>query len=191
MNITRDSVDTDAQVKALLDAPADMRLSRHKGKFRLAMPALGLIVVRESLQEAYEEMATLRERRVREFAAADMLHLLDERATRPAEQEPNLLSTLKPFLIKCAIASALFLGAVTVVSGGLRDVGYTLEKKLKSLALLSPEDVEKNRDIAEKIAKNAAPIVRELLVVFRQDTPGAPAQEGEAPKPQKAPGAAQ
>jgi hypothetical protein len=168
---------SDAAVQAALSAPCDMYLRRHKGKYSLSIPGLGLMVSDASLEAAYAKMEGLRERRIREFASEGMLHLISGAGALPgAPAAPaGTAAKLKPFFIKSLVVALLFLGAMNILSHTFGDVGYTLEKKLKSVSYWTPEEVEKQREQTEKIAQHLGPIVRELMTMFRQpgEVPGA------------------
>lgn len=168
---------TEGEVQAALSAPCDMYLRRNKGKYSLSIPALGLVVNDASLEAAYAKMESLRERRIREFASEGLLHLISGPGSLPgAPAAPTgTAAKLKPFFIKCLVVALLFLGGMNILSHTFGDVGYTLEKKLKSVSYWTPEEVEKQRAQTEKIAQHLGPIVRELMAMFRQpgDVPGA------------------
>lgn len=160
----------------LLAVPCEVRVVGRGGRYTLAISELGLLVTGKDLATAHAEIMLQRERCLREFAAEGVLDWLPRPGAAPAAgpEKKSLLGQLKPFLVKAAIATALFLGAVNVVSNGLGDVGYVLEKKLDGVASMTPEAVEKHRAKAAKIAEKLGPIVREILAVFdRSVAPGA------------------
>lgn len=157
------------RLQAALDAPCVVRLATHKGRVVAMIPELGLIARAGSVEAAHAEVLRQREARIREFAAEDLLSELP----RPgAEEQPEagkrLLPQLRVFLIKAAVVAALFLGAVNIIGNGLRDVGYVLEKKLDSVAMWSPESVEKNRAKASLLAAKLGPLLRELAAAFER-----------------------
>jgi len=174
---TRDAADEtsladapDAATQAALSAPCDMYLRHSKGKFRLSIPALGLMVSNASLEAAYAEMAALRERRIREFASEGMLHLLSAPGALPGTPAAptGTAAKLRPFFIKCLVVALLFLGAMNLLSHSLGDVGYVLEKKLQAVRNWTPDETEKQRALSEKVARNLGPVIRELMVMFQR-----------------------
>lgn len=152
----------------LLAAPCEVRVVGRGGRYTLAIPELGLLVTGKDLATAHAEIILQRERHLREFAAEGLLDWLPRPGAAPAAgpEKNSLLGQLKPFLVKAAIATALFLGAVNVISGGLGHVGYVLEKKLDGVTSMTPESVEQHRAKAAKIAEKLGPIVREVMVIF-------------------------
>jgi len=153
-----------------LDRPCDMHLQQVKGRFLLSIPRLGLLVSNKSLEAAYAEMHTLRERRIREFASEGLLHLLADQEGLPKSQQGacGLAAKLRPFFIKCAVVTVLFLGAMNILSHSLGDVGYVLEKKLQTVRYWTPEEIETQRAKSEQVAQHLGPVIRELMVMFKQ-----------------------
>lgn len=164
-------------IATYLDAPCEVRMLEREGRFVLSIPELGLAIAGTDLPSVHAELRQARERRLREFAAEGILHWLSKPGSAQAEPTagPSLLRQLRPFLIKAGVVTLLFLGASNVISNGLRDTGYVLEKKLDALAHLAPESVEKNRLKAAQIAVNLRPIMQELLKVTER--PAAPASD--------------
>ncbi len=182
----------EAEIQAALAAPFEVRLRQHKGRHSLSIPELGVVVGGKDLAEAHKELSALRERRIREFAAEGMLHLVNKPAEAVAAPAPGTLAKLKPFLIKCLIVSVLFLMGVNLLGQRLGDVGYVLEKKLQGLSNWTPEQVVWHRARSEQIAQKLGPTVRELLAMFRDTAPApaaAPAAEAVTPRPAPAPAA--
>jgi len=163
-------------ISQYLAAPHEVRVLERAGRFILYIPELGLTARGKDLAAAHAELSQARERRLREFAAEGILGWLPSPgAAAPATaQGKSLLSQLKVFLIKAAVVTLMFLGAVNVLGQALGDVGYRLEKKLDAAINMTPEQVEGNRARAEKIAEKLAPIVREVLVMFREQPRPAP-----------------
>ncbi|MBU1230500.1 MAG: hypothetical protein KKA55_06955 [Proteobacteria bacterium] len=163
------------RLQAALAAPCEVRLGTGTGRVIAHIPELGILVRADSVEAAHAEALRQRESRIREFAAEGLLDALPapNLASSACAARPGLLGQLKVFLIKAAVVAALFLGAVNIISNGLRDVGYTLEKKLDGAANMSAEAVEKNRAKAAQVAEKLGPIVRELSALFAR--PEAPA----------------
>lgn len=170
------------RLQAALASPCEVRLGTGTGRVIAHIPELGILVRADSVEAAHAEALRQREARIREYAAEGLLGALPAPNAAPSAcaARPGLLGQLKVFLIKAAVVAALFLGAVNVISNGLRDVGYTLEKKLDGAANMSAEAVEKNRAKAAQVAEKLGPIVRELSALFAR--PAAPsATPGVAP----------
>lgn len=163
-------------ITAALGAPFEARLRENNGRFTLFIPELGLLARGKTLEAARAELLRLREARLREFAEEGLLDELPRPgAQAAAEAKPRLLVQLRPFLIKAAVVTALFLGAVNVISNGLRDVGYTLEKKLDGVVNWDAATIEKHRAKSAQVAEKLGPIVRELSVFFTRPEALAPA----------------
>ncbi len=177
-----------AELKACLETSHEVRLREKAGRFTLSIPELGLLAHGKSLESAYAKLMQAREQRILEFASEDLLSWLPKPGASgaPAQAdgsaEPRLLVRLRPFLIKAAIVSALFLWAMNTVNDSARNVGYGLEKKLDGLANMSPESIEKNRIKSAQIAEKLGPIVRELAVMFHEPAPGSTAAAMNAAK---------
>jgi hypothetical protein len=154
--------DSPERLQAALEAPCMVRLRTDKGRITACIPELGVIARAGSVEAAHAEALRQREARLREFAEAGLLDELP-RPTAVDAGPPRLLPQLKVFLVKAAVAAVLFLGAVDIISGGLRDIGYVLEKKLDGVAAWTPETVEKHRAQAARLAQKLGPVVRELL----------------------------
>lgn len=181
MSDTRDTSNTahaaaqpadEAAIQAALAAPYEVRLRQQGGKHVLSIPELGLVVSGKSLEAAHAELATQREKRIREFAAEGLLHWLERPAQAAQPAASGTFAKLRPFLIKCLVVSVLFLGAVHIIGQKLGDVGYVLEKKLQGLSNWTPEQVEWHRARSEQIAQKLGPTLRELQAMFRETTPG-------------------
>jgi hypothetical protein len=172
--------DTAKTLAAHLAAPCEVRVVERAGRYTLSIPELGLLVTGKELGAAHAELMRQRERRLKEFAAEGILGWLPRPeaqggATATALGGRSLLSQLKPFLIKAAIVTAMFLGAVNVIGQGLGDTGYKLEKQLEGLSNWTPEKIEWHRERAQKIAEKLGPTIRELVVMFRDPAPVVPA----------------
>lgn len=171
-------------LQAALDAPCVVLLRSHKGRFTACIPELGLLCAAATVEAAHAKILRQREARIREFAAEEMLDKLPRplAAQDTMQNSKRLLPQLKVFLIKATIAVVLFLGAVNIVSNGLRNVGYVLEKKLDSVTYMTPESVEAHRAKAAKIAMTLGPILREVTVMFATPVSGlttAPVEAGD------------
>ncbi|HWR03142.1 MAG TPA: hypothetical protein VN419_03900 [Humidesulfovibrio sp.] len=176
-----------AELQTCLETPYEVRVREQAGRFTLAIPELGLLAQGQSLDAAYAALRQAKEQRIREYAAEGLLAWLpkaDAKGLGGADQQPSLLKRLWPFLIKAAVVAALIMWAVGLINESTRNIGYGLEKKLDSVANWSPEDVELNRARAAKVAGKLGPLVRELLVMFRDDP--ARAQGAEPNKAQDA-----
>jgi hypothetical protein len=168
---------TPERLQAALDEPCLARVRTAKDGVTAYLPELGLLARGKTVEAAHAELMRLREARIREYAAEG---LLDELPRPGAGEDPaqarRLFPKLKIFLIKAAVVAALFLGAVNVISSGLRDTGYVLEKKLDAVSRWTPETVEFHREKAERIGQRLGPVLRALLA------PAAPeAKEAEKP----------
>jgi hypothetical protein len=167
------------RLQTLLEAPCVVRLSRRKGRFTACIPEMGILVSAATADLAHDEALSLREARIREFAAEGMLEELPTlgvaQACAPAQE--SLLSRLKVFLIKAAVVMALFLYMLNSISSGLRDSGYILEKRLQGLANWTPDKVEWHRERAQMIAEKLGPTIRELMVMFDRAPQRAGAQD--------------
>ena len=193
-----------------LNAPFEVRMLEKGGRFVLYIPELGLTASGKDLAAAHAELKQARERRLKEFAAEGVLDWLPKPGKREDNAAglgagPGVLVKLKPFLIKAAVITLMFLGAVNVIGQGVRDTGYKLEKQLEGLSNWTPEKVEWHRERAQKIAEKLGPTMREILVMFREpvaagtgaeSVPAAPSAVpsavlgvGEAAKPAAAPAA--
>lgn len=157
----------EAALQAALTTPCRVLITTAKGRTTAAIPELGVLAQGGDPASAHAEALRQREARIREFAAEGLLDLLPKPGAEP-ETGRGLFTRLRVFLVKAAIVSALFLGAVNIISGGLRDIGYVLEKKLDSVANWSPEMVEKNRAKAATVAEKLGPTLRELAGAFAQ-----------------------
>lgn len=180
---------TTERLQTLLEAPCVVRLSGRKGRFTACIPELGILVSASTADLAHDEALSRREARIREFASEGMLNELPmpgASQTSLSAQE-SLLSRLKVFLIKAAVVTVLFLGAVNIISQGLRDTGYTLEKKLQGLSNWTPDKVEWHRERAQMIAEKLGPTIRELLVMFDR-TPQRPGSQDNGTASQKVEG---
>ena len=171
-----------AELRSCLEAMYEARLLEKAGRFTLCIQELGLLVHDKSLDGAYAKLKQAREQRIMEYASEDLLAWLPRpgaagTGAQPGGSEPRLLVRLRPFLIKAAIVSALFLWAMNMVNDSARNIGYGLEKKLDGLANMSAESIEKNRAKSALNAEKLGPIVRELAVMFR-DQPRSEAKPG-------------
>lgn len=135
-----------------------------------SIPELGILVSAGNLEAAHAEALRQREARTREFASEGMLEELstDGGSRIPSEPAKRLLPQLKVFLSKAAVVTVLFLGGVNIISNGLRDVGYVLEKKLDGVVSWTPETVEKHRAKGAKIAENIRPVVLAVMSAFKE-----------------------
>lgn len=158
-------------IAALLAAPCDIHMRQRNGMFYLYMKDVGVTACGKDLQASYAELMAQRELRLREFTALGILPWLpkpgESCASCPA---PGVLLKLKPFFIKAAVITLLFLGAVTIVGQGLGAVGKQLENNLSAVSRWTPEKVERERDRAHAFAQRMRPLVRELVLMF-QDPP--------------------
>ncbi|MDO9082493.1 MAG: hypothetical protein Q7U56_04345 [Humidesulfovibrio sp.] len=112
-----------------------------------------------------------REKRLREFAALGILPWLPKPGESCAScPTPGVVVRLKPFFIKAAVVTLLFLGAVTVIGQGLGVAGRQLEEKISGVGSWTPEKMEHERARAHAFAEKLRPVLRELIFVFR-DTP--------------------
>lgn len=147
----------------------------------------------KSVESAYAKLVQAREQRIREYASEDLLAWLPKPEAAGHAQakggEPRLLTKLRPFLIKAAVTAAMLVWAMGMINESTRNIGYGLEKKLDGLANWSPETVEKHRARSAQIAEKLGPIIRELLVMFREPAaPGGAAAAKAAETQEKAEG---
>lgn len=165
---------------ARLSGKWQVRMQETDSRFVLSIPELGVVVSGTDIAAAYKELRQARERRLREFEAEGVLDWAPLPGVTPtATNESGLLLQLRTFLIKAAVVSLLFLGAVNIISTGLRETGYTLEKKLDKIADATPEDLERNRIKAGRIAQKLRPILQELRVAWEPAAPAADNATGE------------
>lgn len=173
------------RLQEALDAPCEVRLTSRKGRFIAHIPELGILARADSVESAHAEALRQREARIREYASEGLLDALPSpAAAAPGVPGKGLLGQLKVFLIKAAVVAALFLGAVNVIGNGLRNVGYTLEKKLDGVVNWDAATIEKHRAKSALVAEKLGPVVRELTLLFvRPEAPAASAQSPVDPAP--------
>lgn len=163
------TADTPERLQAALDAPSQVTISVRKGRVTALLPELGILVRADSVEAAHAEALRQREARIREYASEGLLDALPapNQAAAACAGRSSLFGQLKVFLIKAAVVAALFLGMANIVGNGLRDLGYSLEKKLDGVGNWTPAMVEKHRASSAKVAEKLGPIVRELAVMFQ------------------------
>ncbi len=159
-----------------LAAEYEVRVRKTAKGYALYLPELGLRESADSLEAAYAKLGAAKKRHLEEFASEGLLDWLPlpGQTAGPGladAKQPSVLRQLKPFLIKAAVITLMFLGAVNIIGQGVRDTGYKLEKQLEGLSNWSPEKVEWHRERAQRIAEKLGPTVREILVMFREPAP--------------------
>ncbi|MBU1042628.1 MAG: hypothetical protein KKF77_16160 [Proteobacteria bacterium] len=164
---------TPERLQAVLDSPCVVRLRTGGKRVTASIPELGILVSAGGVEAAHAEALRQREARIREFASEGMLDELSTDGGYNISSEPQkrLLPQLKVFLIKAAVVTVLFLAGVNIISNGLGNVGYVLEKKLDGVVTWTPETVEKHRAKGAKVAENLRPVILAVMSAFKEASP--------------------
>jgi len=161
---------TPERLQVALDRPCVVRLHTEKNRVKASIPELGILVTAGSVEAAHSEALRQRETRIREFASEGMLDELSADGGNRIPREPakRLLPQLQVFLIKAAVVTILFLSGVNIISNGLSNMGYVLEKKLDGVVTWTPETVEKHRAKGAKVADNLRPVILAIMSAFKE-----------------------
>jgi len=168
--------------------------ARGKG-YVLFIRELGLRHECDDLARGHVEILEKKDAWIRDLAGEGLWDWIVPPGGEPAPQPAGAgrYHGLVPFFIKFFCVALLLVVAFGAVAGGLRDLGYTLEKKIDGVIAQKPEQLEANRMKARAFAQRLRPIVQEVLYVFRSDAElaagaanatrgnqAAPAQAGDA-----------
>ena len=175
-NNAQDNAQGNAQDRLARALGLEYNVIVHKvgGQYLFFIRELGLRHADASLERGYAEVRAQKDEWLRGLAAEGLWDWIvepGERGGATMEVAPGPLRKLLPFFIKLGSISLVLLVFLAVVSSGLREVGYGLEKKLDSFVLMSPEKVEQHREKAHALAEKLRPILLEIEGAFQPAPP--------------------
>lgn len=183
-------MDTEAKLLHHLGLTYDVLVRQKAGTYSFFIRELGLRHESSDPVQGLREILEKKDAWIRDLAEEGLWSWIVEPGGQggvsDAHSAPSALAGIKPFLIKLCLVGVLLFALVVVVSNGLRDLGYNLEKKLDSVVAMQPESVEMHRAKAHAIAEKLRPIALEVLTIFRPEPEskapqGAPDTQAEPP----------
>lgn len=137
---------------------------------------LGLRHASKDLAAGHAEILEKKDAWIRDLAEEGLWDWIVEPGGQPdaaSLQQAAPAASYKPFFIKFALVCMLGFALVTVVSNGLREAGFNLERKIDNLVLMPPQDMEKYRAKTHTLATRLRPIMLELVSMFHPEPEGA------------------
>lgn len=154
---------------------------RPRGKgYELFIRELGLRHSCQDLSAGFAELEAKKQAWLRELASEGLWDWMTPPGGPEAPENPvrTRWRGLIPFFIKFFCVALLLLVVVGRLESALGNIGYTLEKKIDAVLVMTPEKVEANREKARLMAQKLRPIVQEVMGMFREE-PQAAAQVSE------------
>lgn len=160
---------------------------RTSGKgYELLIRELGLRHTCRDLAAGFAEMEAKKEAWLRDLADEGLWDWMTPPGGPEAPENPVRARWrgLIPFFVKFACVAVLLLFVVGRLESALGNIGYTLEKKIDSVLVMTPEKMEANRERARIMAQKLRPIVLEVMGMFREEA----AVQAPAPSPDQSGG---
>lgn len=139
--------------------------------YMLFIRELGLRHQCDDLARGHAELMAKKDAWIRDLAAEGLWDWIAEPGEASAQEQtaPRRWQSLVPFFVKFACVALLLLVISAKLSSAAREIGFTLEKKIDAVVLMSPDAVEAHRQKARNLALKLRPIVQELGIMFRSD----------------------
>lgn len=179
-------MENDTRLKQALDWRYSVAVRASGKGYELLIRELGLRHTCRDLAAGFAEMEAKKEAWLRDLADEGLWDWMTPPGGPEAPENPVRARWrgLIPFFVKFACVAVLLLFVVGRLESALGNIGYTLEKKIDSVLVMTPEKMEANREKARVMAQKLRPIVQEIMGMFREE-PQATTQASE-PSPDQA-----